>query len=591
MSKTRKPYHKKSNILIPGYPTYISNLLGNRGITTKEEADFYFNAGYDDLLDPLTAKGIPEAALLAKEEIEKNTLIAIFGDYDCDGITSTKVAEEGLTRCGAKVITRLPCRIKEGYGISLNAVKELIQKGVGLIITVDNGIKALDEIKYAIERGVKVIVLDHHTVGDTLPCANVVVDLHRKDETFGYKDLAGVGVAFLFIRALYKFCNIDDEECKKLLDLVAIGTVADCMPLTGENRIIVKEGLKLLNSKDYNRPGIAHIIRTNFLSGHVLASSIGFVIGPVLNAPGRLLQKGADNSLEVLSDNSEIAIAAASFAMDVNSERKYLQTEGVTAAKEYIKDNKLENDKVFVLNLPNQPEGIVGLISSRIKELYYKPTIVFTDGMNGILKGSARSIDDVNLLELITSCGGLFTRYGGHKQAAGMSIDLNNFALLREGINIYANDNLEENLFERDEYYEIEVTEDEITSSFMEKLAMLEPCGMGNPAPIVKVKEFTLVKQKLKNQSFGKFEVIGEDNIKLLGNNMTAMCWQMLKDYNELNNPNVLNIYGTLNYSYEYGIENVQISSNYFDIPPIETNFGKTDNDLLGQLSDLAALL
>ena len=172
-----------------------------------------------------------------------------------------------------------------------------------------------------------------------------------------------------------------------------------------------------------------------------------------------------------------------------------------------------------------------------------------------------------------------------------MSIDLNNFALLREGINIYANDNLEENLFERDEYYEIEVTEDEITSSFMEKLAMLEPCGMGNPAPIVKVKEFTLVKQKLKNQSFGKFEVIGEDNIKLLGNNMTAMCWQMLKDYNELNNPNVLNIYGTLNYSYEYGIENVQISSNYFDIPPIETNFGKTDNDLLGQLSDLAALL
>ena len=452
--------HKKSNILIEGYPSYMSNLFGNRNILDKESADFFVSADYDDLIDPFKAKGIKEAVTLAKEEITKGTKIAVFGDYDCDGVCSTGVMDEGLTTVGANFITRLPCRILEGYGISLNAIKELIADGVELIITVDNGIRANEEIKYAIERGIKVIVLDHHIIGETLPPANVIVDLHNDTETYGDKELAGVGVAFLFIRALYKMFRIDDEKCKKLLDLVAIGTVADCVPLVGQNRIIVREGLKLINSREYDRKGILTILRKNFITGHVTSTDIGFKIAPVINAPGRLLEHGADRAFNMIKNTNNNGADEAEFLMRVNQERKELTSEGVETARSYIEDNNLKDKKIIVLNLPNQPEGIIGLISGRITEEYWKPSIVFTDDAHGTLKASGRSIPNVDLYEALTSCGGLFVRYGGHEQAAGMSIQAKNLELLDEGLNLFLNDNHKDTDFEREEYYEMEIEAD-----------------------------------------------------------------------------------------------------------------------------------
>lgn len=593
MNINKKLIQKKSNILIEGYPSYISNLLGNRGIFNKEDADFFVYANWDDLRDPFSAKGMREAIELTRKEIEKGTKIKIFGDYDCDGVTSSSVAITGLRNCNANVSVRLPCRITEGYGISMKAVKELIEENVGLIITVDNGIKSLEEIKYAMDNGIKVIVLDHHIIGDKMPEANVVVDLHREDETFGYSDLAGVGVAFLFVRALYKEFGIDDEKAKELLDLVAIGTVADCVPLTGENRILVKEGLKVINSKNYNRKGILTIIRKNFMVGHVTSTDIGFKIAPVINAPGRLLEKGADRAFRMVMDIDGLGSEEAEFLMRINQERKELTIEGVSIADEYIENNISKDDKMIVIYLPNQPEGIIGLISGRVTEKYWKPSIVFTDDAHGGIKASGRSIKKVDLYECLTSCGALFDKYGGHEQAAGMSMKIENLEKLREGINIFINDNYTEDDFVREDFYEIEVEESELTNDFFEKLDMIEPCGVGNEKPIVKVKNFELVKRKLKNGSFDKYAFLGEDKstVVLYGNDLEAFCFGMAKEFIEKGEPSVVNLYGTLGREYSYGVETHSILVNKFE--EISSTFVKitTDNNLLSQIANLAANL
>ena len=593
MNKNRKPVFKKSNILIEGYPSYMSNLLGNRGIYTKEDADFFIYADWDDLRDPFTAKGIKEAVTLTKEEISKGTKIKVFGDYDCDGVTSTSVAITGLENCGANVTARLPCRITEGYGIRMNAVKELIEEGVGLIITVDNGIKALEEVKYAIDNGVKVIVLDHHIIGEQLPVANVVVDLHREDETFGYADLAGVGVAFLFVRALYKEFGIDDEKAKELLDLVAIGTVADCVPLTGENRILVKEGLKVINSKNYSRKSILSIIRKNFITGHVTSTDIGFKIAPVINAPGRLLEKGAERAYNMVMDVDGLGSEEAEFLMRINQERKELTLEGVSIGEEYIEKNIPKDEKMIVVYLPNQPEGIIGLISGRITEKYWKPSVVFTDDAHGGIKASGRSIKKVDLYECLTSCGGLFERYGGHEQAAGMSMNPKNFEKLRIGLNTFINDNYTEEDFIREDIYEIEVEETDITNDFLDKLEMIEPCGVGNEKPIVKIKNFELIKRKLQGGGFDKYAFLGEDksNIVLYGKDIEALCFGLSKDFIENGEPDVLDLYGTLEKTYKYGEETKSIWVNHFEESVSTFINTKADNNLLSQIANLAANL
>lgn len=584
---------KKSNILIEGYPSYISNLLGNRGITTKEEADFFISANYDDLRDPFTAKGIRESVELTKEAIQNGLKIAIFGDYDADGVLGTSLLYEGLSNCGANIIVRLPCRITEGYGISLKAVKELVNDDVGLIITIDNGIRANEEIKYAIEHGVKVIVLDHHIIGESLPIANVVVDLHREDETFGYSELAGVGVAFLFIRALYKTLQIEDNKCKELLDLVAIGTVADCVPLTDENRILVREGLKVINSDTYNRKGILAIIRRNGITGQVTSTDIGYKIAPVINAPGRLLENGAIRAFNMVVDLDNKGWEEAEFLMRINQERKELTTEGVVLANEYIEDNNMQEDNFYVLYLENQPEGIIGLISGKITEKYKKPSVVFTNDAHGTLKASGRSTQNINLYECLTSCGGLFIKYGGHEQAAGMSIHKKNLEPLKKGLNLFIQDNYSPESLIIEDFHELEVEESEITPEFVEKLDMLEPCGMGNPKPIIKIKNFTLIKKKVQMGTFEKYCPMGAEqlSIKLYGNKIDALCFDLAKEYHEMHEPDVLDLYCTLEKSFKYGIETYNALVSKFEIPLVQSNFGQVDNSLLGEISNLAALL
>ena len=592
---------KKSNILIAGYPSYISNLLGNRGITTKEEADFFVSAGYEDLRNPYTAKGIPEAVELTKECIQNGVKICIFGDYDADGVLSSCVMETGLTNCGANSYVRLPCRITEGYGISMKAVKELVNNDVGLIITVDNGIRAVEEIKYAIEHGVKVIILDHHIMGETLPIANVIVDLHREDETFGYSDLAGVGVAFLFIRALYKQFGIEDDKCKELLDLVAIGTVADCVPLTGENRILVREGLKVINDTSYNRKGILAILRRNNITGKVTSTDIGFKIGPVINAPGRLLEQGAQRAFQMVMSNDENGWAEAEFLMRINQERKELTQEGVKKAENYIEDMKMQDDNIYVLYLENQPEGIIGLISGKITEKYKKPSVVFTDDAHGTLKASGRApscdFDEnarqIDLYECLTSCGGLFIKYGGHSQAAGMSIEKDKLETLKKGLNLFIEDNYNKEELLLEDFYEMEIEENEITPEFMEKLDLLEPCGMGNPKPLIKIKDFKLIKRKVQSGSFQKYCPLGAEqlSVNLYGNKIDALCFGLAQEYHDLKEPDVLDLYCTLEKSYKYGVETYNALVNRFEIPEEKQDYGQADNNLLDEISNLAALL
>ena len=588
------PVLVKPNTLIDGYTSAVSALLAARGITTPEAADTYLHAGYEDLRDPMTAKCMPEAVSLCVSAIREKKKIKIFADYDCDGATSGTILEGGLLRAGADVSVRFPCRLLEGYGISMNAVKELVAENIDLIITVDNGIRACEEIRYAEERGVKVIVLDHHIIGDTMPPADVVIDMHRADETFGYADLAGCGVAFNFVRALYSAMGIPDSEAKQWLDLAAIGTVADCVPLTGENRIIVKEGLKIINSKTYARRGILAIIRQNFITGHVTSSDIGFKIAPVINAPGRLLEHGADRAHRMLTDENGCAEDEASFLMRINEERKELTKDGVDAAERSMKADGTENDRFIVMYLPKQPEGIIGLIAGRLTEKYWRPSVVFTDAAGGTLKASGRSIPGVNLYECLSSCISLFVRMGGHEQAAGMTIEKENFAALKKGLNLFADDNYTDAAFVRPETYECETDEEGVNTELAERLALVEPCGQDNPKPRILVREFSPVVRKVKNGEYSSFVPIGADSssLKLFGQHADALVFGGMKAYEDAGRPPVLDLLGTLETRWDYtGNVSYSILADSFTVPDTRSSGGSADGELKSRLADLAALL
>lgn len=587
---------KKSNKLINGYNSFESNLLINRGITTEGEADYYFNANFDDLGDYWKIKDLKSCAYFIKEVIENKKKIIIFGDYDVDGVVSTNIMYETLLDCGANVSWRLPCRIKEGYGININAIKEIIKQDYDLIITVDNGIRAINEIKYAREHGVDVVVLDHHVVGKEMPCANYVIDLHRPDETYHFHHFAGCGVAFMMARALYFLFGFNDDYCKKHLDVVAIGTIADVMNLIGENRILVKEGLKIIsNVETYNRLGITYLLRLNYLSDNVSSTDIGFSIAPCLNAPGRLLENGADRALELLLEKDTTkAKQLANYLYRVNEVRKEKTKEGLKLAEQYIKDNFLINDNIIVLYLENMEEGIIGLISGKITEKYYRPSIVFTKNAKGNYKASARSIPTIDLYECLCSCHPLYLKYGGHGQAAGLEIKPKDFETLRMCLNTYIEDNYDKSCFDREVYYELEVKNEEIDNSLMSKLEKFEPCGMGNPRPLLYIKEYPTINRKTKYSNELKFYSLYGDNeqhVTIYGEHSEIQGFYLGDKFNELNRPNTLSCLFTLEYADVCGVRQMVLVANDINEAIISSPKTIRNVDVKNKIKNLVDLL
>ncbi|RKD34650.1 single-stranded-DNA-specific exonuclease RecJ [Thermohalobacter berrensis] len=458
----------------------IAKILLNRGLESSEECQMFLEADIDRLNDPFLLKDMDKAVNRIKKAIDNRENIWIYGDYDVDGITSTSILKLFFKKLGIEVNYYIPDRLKEGYGLNKDAIDYIALNKGQLIITVDCGISSIKEINYCKEIGVDIIVTDHHQCPKDIPKALAVINPNREDCMYPFKKLAGVGVAFKLIQALSKELNIE-LDYNEILPIVATGTVADVVSLLGENRIIVKNGLKLMQ-KTTNK-GIKALIDVTGLANKKISSGhIGFVLGPRINAAGRV--GFASSGVELLTTDDEYkAKELAKKLNDENNKRQQIEAKILDEAEEIIKSDKnYHKEKVLVIASENWHSGVIGIVSSRITEKYYKPSILISieDGEG---KGSARSISSFNIYDALSRCKELFNTFGGHKQAAGLSISKDKINIFRNKINEIAENLMtEEDLIPEIEV-DCEVSLDNITIKIIKDLEKLEPFGIDNPSP------------------------------------------------------------------------------------------------------------
>lgn len=479
-------------------------LIRNRDVIGDEAIDFYLNGTIADLYDGMLMQDMDKAVEILAEKIGEEKQIRIIGDYDIDGVNATYILQEGLSGLGAHVDTDIPDRIKDGYGLNIDLINRALDDGVDTIITCDNGIAAADEIAYGKKNGLTVIVTDHHEVpyvemnGEKeylLPMADAVVDPHRADCGYPFKGLCGAAVAYKLVEALYNVMQRDPEDVDYLMENVAIATVGDVMDLTGENRIFVKQGLEML--KRTKNQGLKALIECTGIDVERLSAyHIGFVLGPCINASGRL--DTAKRALELLNAKTRReAVMLAEDLKALNDSRKEMTEKGVEEAVQMIESTSLKDDKVLVVYLPDCHESIAGIIAGRIKERYYRPTFVLTKAEEGV-KGSGRSIESYDMFAQMCRCRALFTKFGGHKLAAGLSLEEGNVERFRETINDLA-DLTEEDL-------QMKVSIDMllpfpyITEQLIGELQLLEPFGKGNTKPLFAERNLRVISPRI----FGK---------------------------------------------------------------------------------------
>ena len=406
----------------------IARLIRNRDVIGDEKIREYLLGTVNELPSPWLMKDMKKAVDILEKKIQQKVKIRIIGDYDIDGVTSTYILLKGLTRIGADVDTYIPDRVADGYGIHEHLIVKAESDGIDTIVTCDNGIAAAAEIQMAKEKGMTVIVTDHHEIpyreenGERkviLPPADAILNPKQYDCPYPNKNLCGAVVAFKYITALYERFNIPEKELEDYYELAAIATVGDVMDLQGENRILVKEGLRRL--KNTQNKGLQELIRANALEdAKITAYHIGFVLGPCINASGRL--DTAVRSLALL--NAQTKEEAAKLAGDLtalNQSRKALTEKGKEEAIQLIETTELKNDRVLVVYLPECHESLAGIIAGRIREKYHKPAFVLTKGEKSA-KGSGRSIESYSMYEELVKCADLMVQFGGHPMAAGLSL-------------------------------------------------------------------------------------------------------------------------------------------------------------------------
>ncbi|MFW6024863.1 MAG: single-stranded-DNA-specific exonuclease RecJ [Candidatus Woesearchaeota archaeon] len=457
---------------------FQGRLLFNRGINTISKADKYLNGSYKDLYDPQLMLNLDKAVEIIKESIENGEKITVYGDYDADGITSVATAIRALRNIGGECDYYIPHRKYEGYGMNLDAIRKIAKRGTKLIITVDNGIASIEEIKLAKSLGIKVVVTDHHSCPKELPNdADVIINPHQPGETYPFNDLCGCGVVWKVLKRLYNLYYPEDDYIDELLTFVGIGTVADMMDLIDENRILVKEGLKYINEASI--VGIKALIEVLKVD-EVKSGDIGFRIGPTINADGRL--KDAQKAVNLLlTDNYGEAVELAEKLDETNRIRKEKTAECTELAEKYIRDNKLEDSKVMVVYHHSFPEGLVGLIASRIKNKYNVPTFCFSKGRD-FLKASARGVEGhpFHLFNVLQENRELWIKSGGHAMAAGVSIEKSRSALnaFNDTMNKVAEDLIGDKEFISDMFYDEIVNNP--TEEMIREIEILEPTGKAN---------------------------------------------------------------------------------------------------------------
>jgi single-stranded-DNA-specific exonuclease len=459
-----------------------ARLLVNRGIRNASDARAFLRPELVQLHDPRAMKDLEKGVRLIKRDIEEKRKIMIVGDYDVDGVVSTYILFTALERCGSDVCYEIPHRINDGYGINKSIIDKAASKGVNTIITCDNGISALEAIRYAKEMGMDFIVTDHHDVppfADGDMAADAVVNPKQKDCGYPFKLLCGAGVAFKFVQVLFEEMGIGAEAALSYVHILSIATVCDVVELTGENRIIVKTGLAQMQGTD--NLGLRELIRISNLEGKEITTyTLGFVIGPCINASGRLdwAKKGVEL---LLAKDRDTAEKLAKELYELNKDRKDMTINGTAEVIEQIEQANLHRQSVIVVHNGGIHESIAGIIAGRLKEKYSRPAIMLTSGKEGA-KGSGRSIDGYNMFEELLRCRDLLGKFGGHPMAAGLSIEEANINALRDMLNENSALILEELVPKVS--IDMQLPLHMATMDLAEEIACLEPFGTGNPKPV-----------------------------------------------------------------------------------------------------------
>ena len=491
----------------------LARLIRNRDIVGDEEIETYLNGTIMDLHDGMLMKDMNRAIDILMEKIREGKRIRVIGDYDIDGVNATYILLEGLRKLGGQVDSDIPDRMKDGYGLNRDLINRAYKQGVDTIITCDNGIAASEEIDYGKRLGMTIIVTDHHEVPNEeidgvkryiLPPADAVIDPKQEDCIYPFKELCGAAVAYKVVEALFEAFGREAEDVDYLMENVAIATVGDVMDLVGENRIFVKQGLEML--KRTQNLGLKALLEcTKVNVDRLSAYHIGFVIGPCLNASGRL--DTAKRALDLLRAKTQRdADMLAGDLKALNDSRKDLTMQAVEEAIALVEESELKNDQVLVIYLPNCHESLAGIVAGRVRERYYKPTFVLTKAEDGI-KGSGRSIETYHMYEELNKCKELLTKFGGHKLAAGLSLEECNLEAFRNMLNQKAT--LTEDDLTPRVSIDMQMPLGYVTEELIDQLELLEPFGKGNTKPVFVEKDLIVLNSRIlgKNQNVLKMQV------------------------------------------------------------------------------------
>ncbi|PWN05801.1 single-stranded-DNA-specific exonuclease RecJ [Rhodohalobacter mucosus] len=463
-------------------PEQISRLLVLRGIDSFDEAKRFFRPESERLHDPFLMKDMEPAACRLSSAIRNSERIVIYGDYDVDGTTATSILYTFLKRFGLDVHYYIPHRFKEGYGINPDGIRFASDLNADLIVSVDCGITAIEEAKYASEKGIDLIICDHHTVGDELPDAVAVLDPKRPDCSYPFDGLSGAGVGFKLVQATVKKLGLSDTLPYEYLDLVAISIASDIVPIVDENRILMRMGLNLINSEP--RIGVRALLeKIRILPGTVSTSSIVFSVGPRINAAGRMGDATAAVELMIAEDHTSARRYAAELE-EINIRRRTTDAETMEQATEMLEsDFNLDELSTMVLHHPDWHLGVIGIVASRLVDSYYRPTIMLST-VEGKIKGSARSIKGFNIYDALKECEDLLEQFGGHEFAAGLTMDARNLDEFRERMNRIAGTRLSENDFLPELQIDSDLNLEEVDMKFWKLLSQFEPFGPGNMRPV-----------------------------------------------------------------------------------------------------------
>lgn len=528
----------------------LATILNNRGIVTEEKIRLFLNPTRNDFHNPFLIKDMEKAVDRIIKAIENKERITIYGDYDVDGITSITVLKSFLQERGLEIAQYIPNRLTEGYGLNIEAVEKIKKRGCDLMITVDCGISAIKEIDYANQLGIETIVTDHHEPGQELPKAMAVIDNKRKDSTYPFRELAGVGVVFKVIQAISIKLGLKEEEYLKYLDIVCIGTISDIVPLVDENRVIAKLGLLLI--KQTRNIGLRAIIN---MSGYkeIDSNSISFGIAPRINACGRMGK--AEDALELfLSKNINEVCQLAQKLNEYNKERQETEKAIYENAVEAIERENLQKNSAIIVGGHNWHHGVIGIVSSKITEMYFKPSILLSFEDDGIGTGSGRSIPGFDLHEALSKCNNSIEKFGGHSMAIGITIKKDKFENFKKQF---------EQIAEEADINDIipiikidaKINFENINKEMVDSLKELEPYGEGNKMPIFAFKNLKI--DSIRSLSDGKHLKLtlkeGNTVINAIGFNMGHFI-------NEYRIGDKVDVAGVLEINHFNGVESVQIN-------------------------------